>query len=129
MLEPLYYSDGAARGNLGYAAVGGIIRGHLGTHFIIFSEFLGERTNNFVELYAIWRGLDLCSNMNFAKVWVETDSTTTLHLINKCKASHCLLHGLLIKIWVLMEKVDTRFSHIFREGNVVADWLANEGCD
>ncbi|KAL6565083.1 hypothetical protein OROMI_016533 [Orobanche minor] len=52
-------SDGAAKG-AGVAAAGGIVRDHNGTPFMMFSEFLGERTNNYSEIYAIWRGLDLC---------------------------------------------------------------------
>ncbi|KAL6565547.1 hypothetical protein OROHE_004602 [Orobanche hederae] len=114
-------SDGAARGNPGVAAAGGVIRDHHGTPCLMFSEFLGERSNNFAELYAIWRGLEFCLNHDFGKVWVETDSTFALHVIINKKTSNWHLQGLLTKIWTLMNKLEVRFSHIFREGNVVAD--------
>ncbi|KAL6543520.1 hypothetical protein OROHE_010142 [Orobanche hederae] len=121
-------TDGASRGNPGEAASGGILRDNLGTPSFMFSEFLGERSNNYAELYAIWRGLDLCVSRNFVKVWLESDSNTALHLIKNHNNSHWKLLGLLTKIWNLMDIVEVRFSHIFREGNAVADWLANEGC-
>ncbi|KAL6570166.1 hypothetical protein OROMI_014680 [Orobanche minor] len=74
-------TDGAARVNPGDAAAGGIIRDHVGKPLITFSEFLGDRTNNFAELYAIWRGLEFCIDNHFDKVWVEVDSKIALSLI------------------------------------------------
>ncbi|KAL6582730.1 hypothetical protein OROMI_004808 [Orobanche minor] len=121
-------TDGASRGNPREAASGGILRDNLGTPSFMFSEFLGECSNNYAELYAIWRGLDLCVSRNVVKVWIETDSNTALHLIKNHNNSHWKLLGLLNKIWNLMDIIEVRFSHIFREGNAVADWLANEGC-
>ncbi|KAL6517060.1 hypothetical protein OROHE_018020 [Orobanche hederae] len=122
-------SDGAAKGNPGISAAGGVIRDHLGTPCLMFSEFLGKRSNNYAELYAIWRGLEFYLNHDFVKMWVESDSTLALHMINNKGTSNWHLHGLLIKIWTLIDKMEVRFPHIFREGNVVADWLANEGCN
>ncbi|KAL6565178.1 hypothetical protein OROMI_016628 [Orobanche minor] len=71
-------SDGAARGNPGMAAAGGIIRNHLSNPIIMFSEFIGERSNNYAELYVLWRGLEFCVDHNFLKVWVESDSKIAL---------------------------------------------------
>ncbi|KAL6580845.1 hypothetical protein OROMI_006768 [Orobanche minor] len=120
-------SDGAAKGIAGVAAAGGIVRDHNGNPYIMFSEFLGERTNNYSEVYAIWRGLELCFG-HHTKVWVETDSSIAINLIKKKNTSHWQLQGLLCKIWDLMEKMEVHITHIFREGNVIVDWLANEGC-
>ncbi|KAL6557628.1 hypothetical protein OROMI_017978 [Orobanche minor] len=122
-------TDGAARGNPGDAAAGGIIRDHMGKPLILFSEFLGVRTNNFAELYAIWRGLEFCIDNHFDKVWVEVDSKIALSLIEHATTTHWQLQSIISKIRDFRGSIEIRFSHIFREGNAVADWLANLGCD
>ncbi|KAL6551326.1 hypothetical protein OROMI_021814 [Orobanche minor] len=122
-------TDGAARGNPGDAAAGGIIRDHMGKPLIMFSEFLGVRTNNFAELYAIWRGLEFCIDNHFDKVWVEVDSKIALSLIEHATTTHWQLQSIISKIRDFRGSIEIRFSHIFREGNAVADWLANLGCD
>ncbi|KAL6582739.1 hypothetical protein OROMI_004817 [Orobanche minor] len=106
-------SDGAAKGIAGVAAAGGIVRDHNGNPYIMFSEFLGERTNNYSEFYAIWRGLELCFG-HHTKVWVETDSSIAINLIKKKNTSHWQLQGLLCKIWDLMEKMKVHITHMFR---------------
>ncbi|KAL6558442.1 hypothetical protein OROMI_018792 [Orobanche minor] len=122
-------TDGATRGNPGDAAAGGIIRDHVGKPLIMFSEFLGVRTNNFAKLHAIWRGLEFCIDNHFNKVWVEVDSKIALSLIEHSTTSHWQLQSIISKIRDFRDSIEIRFSHIFREGNAVADWLANHGCD
>ncbi|KAL6565077.1 hypothetical protein OROMI_016527 [Orobanche minor] len=122
-------TDGAARGNPGDAAAGGIIRDHMGKPLIMFSEFLGVRSNNFAELYAIWRGLEFCIDNHFDKVCVEVDSKIALSLIEHATTTHWQLQSIISKIRDFRGSIEIRFSHIFREGNAVADWLANLGCD
>ncbi|KAL6564968.1 hypothetical protein OROMI_016418 [Orobanche minor] len=122
-------TDGSARGNPGDAAAGGIIRDHVGKPLIMFSEFLGVRTNNFAELYAIWRGLEFCIDNHFDKVWVEVDSKIALSLIEHSATTHWQLQSIISKIRDFRGSIEIRFSHIFREGNAVAGWLANHVCD
>ncbi|KAL6586076.1 hypothetical protein OROMI_002720 [Orobanche minor] len=122
-------TDGVARGNPGEATAGGIIRDHLGNPLIMFSEFLGDRTNNFAELYAIWWGLEFCIDRHFDTVWVEVDSKIALSLIEHSTSSHWQIQGIISKIRAFCGTIEIRFSHIFIEGNAVADWLANQGCD
>ncbi|KAL6558471.1 hypothetical protein OROMI_018821 [Orobanche minor] len=122
-------TDGASKGNPGIAAAGGVIRNHLGHPIFMFSEFLGDRSNNFAEIYAIWRGLEFCHEIFFFKVWVEVDSKIALQLIEHSISCHWEIQGLIFKIRGFMEKMDIHFPHIFREGNAVADFLANQGCE
>ncbi|KAL6565040.1 hypothetical protein OROMI_016490 [Orobanche minor] len=95
----------------------------------MFSDFLAVRSNNFAEIYAIWRGLEFCHEQKLFKVWVEVDSKIALHLIEHSISCHWEIQGLIFKIRGFMEKMDIHFSHIFREGNAVADCLANQGCE
>ncbi|KAL6493350.1 hypothetical protein OROGR_033109 [Orobanche gracilis] len=122
-------TDGAAKGNPGAAAAGGVVRNHHGKVLTCFWEFVGSRSNNFAELHGIWRGLQLCLDKGFHKIWVEVDSSTALNLIRRNFTAHWECRLIIDKIHILLNKLDVRFSHIFREGNSVADFLANQGCN
>ncbi|KAL6570158.1 hypothetical protein OROMI_014672 [Orobanche minor] len=104
-------TDGAARGNPGDAAAGV----SLGT--------------TWVNLWLCFRGLEFCIDNRFNKVWVEVDSKIALSLIEHSTTSHWQLQSIISKIRDFRGSIEIRFSHIFREGNAVADWLANHGCD
>ncbi|KAL6570154.1 hypothetical protein OROMI_014668 [Orobanche minor] len=95
----------------------------------MFSEFLGVQTSNYAEIYAIWRGLEFCIEKNYTKIWVEVDSKIALNLIEHSTTSHWRLQGLILKIRGFKGKIEIIFTHIFREGNAVADLLANQGCE
>ncbi|KAL6580790.1 hypothetical protein OROMI_006713 [Orobanche minor] len=103
--------DGASKGNPGIAAAGGVIRNHLGHPIFLFSEFLGNRSNNFAEIYAIWRGLEFCHEQNLFKVWVEVDSKIALHLIEHSISCHWEIQGLIFKFvgswkkWIFISRI------------------------
>jgi len=120
-------TDGACRGNPGPAAAGGVVRNHTGQHVLMFSEFLGEHTNTYAEIYAIWRGLDLCHSRNFSKIWVETDSRIATLFLSPPRFGHWQLQYLIQRIHNLMNLMEVHITHVYREGNSVADFLANDG--
>ncbi|KAL6578124.1 hypothetical protein OROMI_010452 [Orobanche minor] len=122
-------TDGAAKGNPGCAASGGIVRNHLGSPLLYFSEFLGDQTNTFAELHAISRGLDLCFERGFENIWVEVDSKVAIRLLSGNTTCQWKLQALVAKIRNFLSKINIRVSHIYREGNGVADLLANRGCE
>ncbi|KAL6550656.1 hypothetical protein OROMI_021144 [Orobanche minor] len=121
-------TDGADKGNPGYAGAGGMARNHLGAPLLYFSEFLGDQTNTYAELHAIWRGIDLCLDKKFENIWVEVDSKVALRLILGAMSCRWNLQMLVSKIRILLTKANFRLTHIFREGNGIADLLANQGC-
>ncbi|KAL6550650.1 hypothetical protein OROMI_021138 [Orobanche minor] len=122
-------TDGAAKGNPGCAASGGIVRDHSGSPLFYFSEFLGDQSNTYAELHAIARGLELCLDKNFANIWVEVDSKVAIRLVLGTTSCHWKLQCVVANIRNFLSKANIRLSHIFREGNGVADLLANQGCD
>ncbi|KAL6578151.1 hypothetical protein OROMI_010479 [Orobanche minor] len=122
-------TDGAARGNPGLAAAGGIIRDSCGKPLLCFWEFIGAQSNTFADLHGIWRGLQLCCEKGIDNIWVEVDSAIALRMIHNNSTSQWQSQAIISKIHILLDKLNTRFSHIFREGNSVADFLANQGCD
>ncbi|KAL6558461.1 hypothetical protein OROMI_018811 [Orobanche minor] len=122
-------TDGASRGNPGAAAASGVIRDHFGQPIFMFSEYIGLQINNYAEIYAIWRGLEFCMEKSYNKIWIEVDSKIAIDLIERSTTSHWTLQGLILKIRGFKAKMEIKLSHIFREGNAVADYLANHGCE
>ncbi|KAL6510625.1 hypothetical protein OROHE_021242 [Orobanche hederae] len=123
-------TDGAVKGNPGLGAAGGIVRDHTGASVLCFWEFIGVQTNIFAELHGIWRGLQLCLDKGLDNIWVEVDSSAiALKLILNKSTAQWQAQILIYKILNLLEKLNTHFSHIYREGNSVADFLADQGCD
>ncbi|KAL6579788.1 hypothetical protein OROMI_007812 [Orobanche minor] len=82
-------TDGAARGNPGHAAAGGIVRDHLGNPVFYFREFIGFHTNTFAELFGILRGFQLCLDKGLNNIWVEVDSAIAIKLIHNKSTTQC----------------------------------------
>ncbi|XP_073037138.1 uncharacterized protein [Primulina eburnea] len=115
--------DGSSRGNPGESSVGGVVRDSSGRVVLSFSEFIGVGTNVRAELWAVWRGLLICSDLGLFPLWVETDSQISLQIL-RSRRCHWDLHHTVTRILVLLRGRAVHFSHIFREGNSVADALA-----
>ncbi|KAL2237447.1 UNVERIFIED_CONTAM: putative ribonuclease H protein [Sesamum indicum] len=120
--------DGASKGNPSIPGAGGIIRNHLGQTVFTFQEHLGLMSNTAAELNAIYRGVKLCIDNNIRKIWVETDANIAIKLISSSPKGPWHLQNLLQQIRELLSQTEFKISHIFREGNQVADYFANQAC-
>ncbi|KAI9200652.1 hypothetical protein LWI28_011232 [Acer negundo] len=116
-------TDGSVdRHNAGF---GGLLRDHMGEPICAFVSKAHCDDIFLVELWAVWRGLVLASNLGIKVIWVESDSQSVVKTINKkqsfsAKAESCLKH-----IWVLLKSFEaSRVSHSFRETNRAADHLS-----
>ncbi|KAL0286428.1 UNVERIFIED_CONTAM: putative ribonuclease H protein, partial [Sesamum radiatum] len=121
-------TDGASKGNPGISGAGGILRNHLGRVMFAFLEPLGINTNTHAELSAIHRGLQLCRDKGFRKIWIETDAKAIITLISSPRQGAWNLQNTLQRIRNILSQMTYRISHIFREGNQAADFLANQAC-
>ncbi|XP_075473927.1 uncharacterized protein LOC142504980 [Primulina tabacum] len=115
--------DGSSRGNPWESSVGGVVRDSAGQVVLSFSEFIGVGTNVRAELWAVWRGLLIYSDLGLFPLWVETDSQISLQIL-RSRRCHWDLHHTVTRILVLLRERAAHLSHIFREGNSVADALA-----
>lgn len=78
------------------------------------------------EVWGIITGLELAWARGFKKVWMESDSLTAVNLIKKGCSKLRHYHGLVDYIGELCRRNwDVFVSHHHREGNRVADALAN----
>ncbi|KAI3472963.1 hypothetical protein Pfo_029210 [Paulownia fortunei] len=121
-------TDGAAKGNTGHAGAGGVIRDHFGNAILAFHEYIGKENSLFAEVHALLKGLELAKSNGINKLWIETDARGVLHLISTATHGHWKLQEMLAKSKYIMRQMETTITHICREGNKVADFLANEAC-
>ncbi|KAM5549758.1 hypothetical protein ABKV19_000926 [Rosa sericea] len=123
-------TDGAARGTPGLAGYGGIFRDHLGNCMGCFAGSMGIATALEAELQAIIHAVTIASGKGWTSLWIECDLAVAIHfLANK----NCSVPWRLTVDWsnccTILSSMQIRFSHIYREGNQVADCLANYGVD
>ncbi|CAN1149690.1 Putative ribonuclease H protein At1g65750, partial [Linum perenne] len=112
------------------AAAGGLIRNSDGRCLYAFCTNLGKCSIMRAELQGIIVGLRIAWDNGFRRVAARTDSQAILTLIREDRnVSHqhavdiANLRELLERDW------EVTISHIFREGNFAADYLANLGHD
>ncbi|GLJ12071.1 hypothetical protein SUGI_0183340 [Cryptomeria japonica] len=89
---------------------------------------LGMATNNEAEIRALEVGLNLCVQNGYSKVLIEGDSQVIINGIIKSKFQCRKLDKWLPCINHMLELIGTfEIMHVFREGNRMADYLANLG--
>ncbi|XP_073037198.1 uncharacterized protein [Primulina eburnea] len=93
--------DGSSRGSPGASTVGGVVRDSSGQVLVSFSEFIGVGTNIRAELWAIWRGLLISSDLHFFPLWIETDSRISLLILRSRRCTWGLEH-IVTRILLLM---------------------------
>ncbi|CAI0558204.1 unnamed protein product [Linum tenue] len=111
----------------GQAATGGILRGEDGRMIKAFAMNLGETSITRAELEGIVQGMRLAWEQGYRKVMVQTDSQIAIYLIREAADRHP--HFLLVQEARRLLACDwqVQLIHVFREGNVVVDYLALVG--
>eukprot|EP00253_Pinus_taeda_P007163 PITA_07163 len=130
--------DGASKGNPGLTGYGGAVRNHQGQVLKVFFGSIGWNTNNVVELEGLWRGLFMAQRERLSPLIVEGDSQLLINMdikiqqgteAQKVSRSWRMVTRLeLLQSWLKDNKAIT-FNHIRREGNKLADIMANIGVD
>ena len=125
------YTDGAARGNPGPAAIGVIIKDETGNTIATISRYLGATTNNQAEYRAIIAALEKAIALGARQVVLKSDSELVVKQINGLyKIKNTALRPLYQKVVELIGSLETfTISYIPRERNAAADALANKALD
>ncbi|XP_042964739.1 uncharacterized protein LOC122298962 [Carya illinoinensis] len=120
-------SDGSSLGNPGPAGAGGVIRDSLGRLHTAYSVFLGQGSNNFAELRSLLEGVRRCHQLSFRRVEIEVDSQLLVCWCTKGECNIWYLEDFWEELWGLLGGMEFCMHHVFREGNVVANFLAKMG--
>ncbi|KAJ1388403.1 Ribonuclease H domain [Sesbania bispinosa] len=123
-------TDGSVRNGGAQAACGGIIRNHLGGWLLGFQENLGSASVLMAEMRGIINGLEVAWSLGAEKVLLECDSMVDVKLVTD-GVSDVHPYSFLVKRIrdLLVRHWEVKVCHIWREGNCVADCLANAGHD
>ncbi|XP_012843177.1 PREDICTED: uncharacterized protein LOC105963331 [Erythranthe guttata] len=121
-------TDGARRASTQIAAIGGIIRGSDADAILAFHERISVSSSIAAELAALASGLRFVIQRQFTRVWIELDAEVTVRLLLHTDKGHWSLQSFLTAIRNSLSTLEYRIIHIYREGNTVADVLANLGC-
>lgn len=102
---------------------GGVIRNYQGQAIFGFSFFFGQGNNMQAEARALITGLDLASQLGIPLSCIELDAQVLLHFIHTGNSPWNLVY--LTRSCKSLLSPSCNLSHIFREGNKVADSLAS----
>lgn len=109
------------------AGFGGIFRGARPSFLGAFSCKADVLSAIEVEILAVIEAVRVAWNKHWSNLWLETDSSLVVHYF---KAPH-LVPWRFKTSWAnclhIVRKLNFRVSHVYREGNSVADVLANYG--
>ena len=118
------FVDGSSRGNPGSGSGGGIIRNHNGEFIEAFCHFYGVVTSVEAEFRALRDGLDLCEDL-CTHLEIECDSQVVVEAVSKRRNVPWKVRDLWLDILDSLRRITWTISHVFREGNCVADCLAS----
>ena len=123
------FTDGASRGNPGKAGVGFVIFKD-GKEVARGGKFIGIKTNNEAEYFALLLGLKKCNELGIKNLKIYSDSKL---LVNQIKGNFKVKDEKLKKLYneagKLLSKFEFEIVHIPREKNKVADNIANQKID
>jgi ribonuclease HI/probable phosphoglycerate mutase len=126
------YCDGAARGNPGPAAIGGVLFAPGRVEPVVaISEAIGRATNNEAEYRALLAGLQAALEAGVTRLLVRLDSEL---LVNQMNGSYRVkapgLKPLHREVTALRGRfTSVVFEQVPRERNSIADELANAALD
>jgi ribonuclease HI len=120
--------DGASCGNPDNAACGGIFRNHEADFVYSFAEPLGITNSYIAEMCGVMRAIEIAYQNQLSNLWLESDSTTVVAAFNNPdKPVAWCLRNRWKNVVFMTSYMNFMVSHIYREGNQVADLLANHG--
>ena len=128
--------DGASKGNPGPVGYGGAIRNAKGKPLGVFWGYIGENTNNIVELKGLLAGLTRTRNHGWLPIILEGDSKLILQMVSKIhhgKPAHKVVDN-----WkmintleqiseIIYEHLEVQTHHVRRNVNKLVGILADQG--
>lgn len=118
-------SDGSALGAPGVSTCGGVFRNSRGFVKGCFSVNIGIAFAYEAELYAVILSIEAAAARNWNHLWLECDS---IYVIGLLKSEYVDVpwsyRNRWLNVLLRLKNMNLVVSHIFREGNQVADSLS-----
>ncbi|KAH9725573.1 putative ribonuclease H protein [Citrus sinensis] len=107
-------------------AAGGVIRDSVGNWVSGFSMNIGESSVIMAELWGLYQGLSLAWNVGIRHLLVEVDSLCVTQMISQQMVVPNVSYALVVAIRDFLNRNwQINISHIYREANSAADFMAN----
>ncbi|PNY01473.1 ribonuclease H [Trifolium pratense] len=89
---------------------------------------LGVASAYFSELCGARSAIEIAYSKNWLNIWLETDSSLVVSAFkNPTKSVACSLRNRWNNVLFMITQMNCIVTHIYREGNQVADLIANHG--
>ena len=90
-----------------------------------FARRIGITSSFKTELWGLWNGLTLCSNLNISALIVELDAKVIVDIFHNVNYENNVLSPILDDCRQLMSRFfQVQVKHIYRQANCYADALA-----
>ncbi|XP_070017375.1 uncharacterized protein [Nicotiana sylvestris] len=122
-------TDGASRGNPGKSSIGVCVRNQEGDVIYALGKEINEATNTEAKALAFLEALKIGNEHNYNNVWLQTDSMPIKKFVEELWKTPWCIVKYMEEIWQLMGRGNYRVSHIYREGDKQAYYLANYAID
>ncbi|XP_070032487.1 uncharacterized protein [Nicotiana tomentosiformis] len=122
-------TDGASRGNPGRSSIGFVLRNEEGNVVYARGKEIPETTNNEAEAWAILEGLSYCVNQQYTQVLIQTDLMPLKNVLDEVWIAPWNVTEIVEEINKLRHRCTITFTQLLREGNRLADYLANYALD
>ncbi|XP_070029963.1 uncharacterized protein [Nicotiana sylvestris] len=122
-------TDGASRGNPGRSSIGFCIRNENGDIVKSVGKEIEETTNTVAEAKAMVEALRFCRFHQYSHVWLQTDSMLLKTIMDGIWKPPWIISEQVEEMMQLMNGGNYTVTHIHREGNKLADHLANYALD
>ena len=118
-------TDGVSLGNPGVAGYGGVVRDKSGNWVAGFARRIGITSSFKTELWRLWNGLTLCSNLNISALIVELDAKVIVDIFHNANYEKNIVSPILDDCRQLFSKFGrVQIKHIYCQANRCADTLA-----
>ncbi|XP_042009105.1 uncharacterized protein LOC121757660 [Salvia splendens] len=108
------------------AGEGGLVRGSDGGLLRAFCAPIAASSSFEVELLALIRGFEMAMELS-THIWIELDSAALVTLLSSGQLGAADFRHHMALIRSMTSQRHVRLSHIYREGNRAADFLAGRG--
>ncbi|KAH0704871.1 hypothetical protein KY289_009947 [Solanum tuberosum] len=120
-----YNTDGASRGNPGLSSYAFVLRNAKGDVEYVERASIENTTNTVAEAKAILEASKHCKKSQHNQIIIQTDSMLLYKVLEKKWACPWIIAEMVTEIQSCLQDKQVIFQHILREGNKLADHVAN----
>ncbi|XP_075111672.1 uncharacterized protein LOC142181903 [Nicotiana tabacum] len=122
-------TDGVSRGNPGRSSIGFVLRNEEGDVLYTCGKEIQEGSNSVAEAKAIYEAMKFCVQHDYALIDLHTDSMLLKKALTGEWNPPWVIGTMVEDIRELMNRANVKLSHTLKEGNQLADHIANYALD